>query len=446
MAGKRLGIGVIGAGRWAELGAPARLGQGPALPDSSAVCDSIRSGPRPRPDELRRGRGHRPTTATCSKRDDIDIIDVVTRDSEHFEINCAAIEAGKHVLSEKPVAHDHHDVARWRRWPRRTRPEDQGGLHVQVQPGGPLPEGHDRPGRPGHAVHLQRLRAELAVADARRRRCAAASGGRPAASRWPRWRGTARRSSTSATGSWNPTSPRSSACCGTSSRSGWSPSTGTMARFNIDDGDIFIGEFASGAICSVQSSFVTVGNYPGIEVRVYGSRGRRHRPAGRGIRHLRDAAGRLARRRRVPGGRGAGGATTRRAAARGSRGGPCTTRTSPRTSPARCSARSPATRATSTTGCGCSRSINAVETLPPRAALGEPAARRRRSARMRTPDAASVAVGHPGHGQHRQGPVPARAPRSRRDRRGRGRPGPGQGRAVRQATRHRARRPADTRA
>jgi predicted dehydrogenase len=46
-----------------------------------------------------------------------------------------------------------------------------------------------------------------------------------------------------------------------------------MARANIDDGDIFIGEFASGAICSVQSSFVTVGNYPGIEVRVYGSEG-----------------------------------------------------------------------------------------------------------------------------------------------------------------------------
>ena len=49
--------------------------------------------------------------------------------------------------------------------------------------------------------------------------------------------------------------------------------TGRMTRANIDDGDIFIGEFASGAICSVQSSFVTVGNYPGIEVRVYGSEG-----------------------------------------------------------------------------------------------------------------------------------------------------------------------------
>jgi predicted dehydrogenase len=49
--------------------------------------------------------------------------------------------------------------------------------------------------------------------------------------------------------------------------------TGTMMRMNIDDGDIFIGEFASGALGSVQTSFVTVGNYPGLEARVYGSKG-----------------------------------------------------------------------------------------------------------------------------------------------------------------------------
>jgi hypothetical protein len=32
-------------------------------------------------------------------------------------------------------------------------------------------------------------------------------------------------------------------------------------------------EFASGALGSVQTSFVTVGNYPGLEARVYGSKG-----------------------------------------------------------------------------------------------------------------------------------------------------------------------------
>ena len=49
--------------------------------------------------------------------------------------------------------------------------------------------------------------------------------------------------------------------------------TGTMMRMNIDDGDIFIGEFANGALGSIQTSFVTVGNYPGIEARIYGSEG-----------------------------------------------------------------------------------------------------------------------------------------------------------------------------
>ena len=49
--------------------------------------------------------------------------------------------------------------------------------------------------------------------------------------------------------------------------------TGRMMRMNIDDGDIFMGEFANGALCSIQTSFVTVGNYPGIEARVYGSHG-----------------------------------------------------------------------------------------------------------------------------------------------------------------------------
>jgi predicted dehydrogenase len=49
--------------------------------------------------------------------------------------------------------------------------------------------------------------------------------------------------------------------------------TGKMMRMNIDDGDIFLGEFANGALGSVQTSFVTVGNYPGLEARLYGSKG-----------------------------------------------------------------------------------------------------------------------------------------------------------------------------
>jgi predicted dehydrogenase len=49
--------------------------------------------------------------------------------------------------------------------------------------------------------------------------------------------------------------------------------TGRMTRANIDDGDMWIAEFAGGALASIQSSYVTVGNYPGIEARLYGSEG-----------------------------------------------------------------------------------------------------------------------------------------------------------------------------
>src|SRR6185312_1950592 len=49
--------------------------------------------------------------------------------------------------------------------------------------------------------------------------------------------------------------------------------TGLMQRMNIDDGDMWIAEFGGGLLASIQSSYVTVGNYPGIEARLYGSEG-----------------------------------------------------------------------------------------------------------------------------------------------------------------------------
>ena len=49
--------------------------------------------------------------------------------------------------------------------------------------------------------------------------------------------------------------------------------TGQMSTANIDDGDMWIAEFGSNILASIQSSYVTVGNYPGIEARIYGSEG-----------------------------------------------------------------------------------------------------------------------------------------------------------------------------
>ena len=47
-------------------------------------------------------------------RDDIDLIDVATPSHTHFELAWAALEAGKHVLCEKPVAYDYRDTQRAR--------------------------------------------------------------------------------------------------------------------------------------------------------------------------------------------------------------------------------------------------------------------------------------------------------------------------------------------
>src|SRR5215475_1996558 len=110
MAGERLGVGVIGAGRWANWAHLPGWKRDERC-DIVAVCDTDIDRAKAAADKF----GAKVVTADYADllaRDDIAIIDVVTRDSEHFGINMAALEAGKHVLSEKPVAHDFRDVRR----------------------------------------------------------------------------------------------------------------------------------------------------------------------------------------------------------------------------------------------------------------------------------------------------------------------------------------------
>ena len=45
-------------------------------------------------------------------RDDIDIVDIVTPGDSHAEIAIAALEAGKHVLCEKPLANTVEEAER----------------------------------------------------------------------------------------------------------------------------------------------------------------------------------------------------------------------------------------------------------------------------------------------------------------------------------------------
>lgn len=107
----KLRVGIIGAGRWSKRAhIPGWVRSD--LCDLVVICD--------RDEELAREAAEKfgvPEVMTDAeamiRRDDLDVIDVCTRDEHgesHEPLTTLAIECGKHVLVEKPVAGDFHRV------------------------------------------------------------------------------------------------------------------------------------------------------------------------------------------------------------------------------------------------------------------------------------------------------------------------------------------------
>src|SRR3954469_22820008 len=67
-------------------------------------------------------------------RDDIDLIDVCTPSHTHFDLAWAALESGKHVLCEKPVAYDYRDTLRAADLARRKALKTKVGLTFRYSP------------------------------------------------------------------------------------------------------------------------------------------------------------------------------------------------------------------------------------------------------------------------------------------------------------------------
>jgi predicted dehydrogenase len=270
MAGDKLGVGVIGAGRWANWAHLPGWVRDPRC-ELVGVCDVDLDRAQAAKDKF----GAKVATADYTEllaRDDIAVIDVVTRDTQHFEINLAALEAGKHVLSEKPVAHDFRDVRRAADLAAAKGLKTKVGLTFRYSPAVRYMKHLIDSGSLGtpyifnaYEQNSQWLKPESPLRSGERAgdrplQVASLEGyGAPVIDIGHWFMGS---DLTSVVGVMRNFVPERMIL-----------DTGKMARVNIDDGDIFIGEFASGAICSVQTSFVTVGNYPGIEVRVYGSEG-----------------------------------------------------------------------------------------------------------------------------------------------------------------------------
>ncbi len=271
MQESKLRIAVLGAGAWAKFAHIPGWQRDPRC-EVVCICDPVRA----RADAFAAEFGI-PNAADDWQQvvsdPAVDVVDVCTPSARHFELSWAALEAGKHVLCEKPVAYDFRDTLRAAALARSKGLKTKLGFTFRYSPGvqyakSLLDEGFV--GRPfifnGYEQNSQwldpmtPLRQVNVDADQSVLQTSSLEGyGAPIIdiSHW--WVGQDLRRVVGAMRNFIPER--------------MVRDTGRMMRMNIDDGDIYLGEFTDGTLTSIQTSFVTIGNYPGIEARIYGEKG-----------------------------------------------------------------------------------------------------------------------------------------------------------------------------
>ncbi|WP_378143814.1 Gfo/Idh/MocA family protein [Cnuibacter sp. UC19_7] len=204
---------------------------------------------------------------------DIDVIDVATGNAMHFEISMAAIEAGKHVLCEKPVNSDYRETRRAAELAASKGLKTKLGFTFRFAPAiqyakhlidtGWIGEPYMFNGYEQNSQWLDPqtpLRQVDAEADPDVIAVSSIEGyGAPIIDIMHWWLDAPM---TSVVGTMRNFVPERMV-----------RDTGRMQRMNLDDGDMWIAEFEKNRLGSIQSSYVTVGNFPGIEARIYGSEG-----------------------------------------------------------------------------------------------------------------------------------------------------------------------------
>jgi len=266
-----LRIGVLGAGNWAKS---AHIPGWQRDPRAKVVVICDPEGTRAEEFAARFGIPEASTDwRAVVGRPDLDVIDIATPSHTHFELSSAAIGAGKHVLCEKPVAYDFRQTQDAAALAKRKGLKTKLGFTFRYSPGvqyarSLMEEGFV--GAPfifnGYEQNSQWLDPAVPLrqvdhtADQAVLQTSSLEGyGAPVIDIGHWWVGA---DYTRLVGTMRNFIPERMV-----------RATGRTMRMNIDDGDIFIGEYANGAIGSIQTSFVTIGNYPGIEARLYGERG-----------------------------------------------------------------------------------------------------------------------------------------------------------------------------
>jgi len=270
-AGRRVRVGVLGAGAWAR---GAHLPGFARDPRAELVAIADPAGDLAHQAAAAFGIPHvHHDHHELLARGDLDLVDVCTPSHTHFELAWAALEAGCHVLCEKPVAYDFRETRRAAALARHKGLKTKLGFTFRYAP----------------AIRYMRRLAEDGFFGT-----PFIFNGYEQNSQWLDPATPLRQVDphadpnvlhvSSLEGYGAPIIDISHLLVGSDltqvvgTMRNFVPErmvrqTGRVQRMNIDDGDIYMGEFANGALCSIQTSFVTIGNYPGIEARLYGSNG-----------------------------------------------------------------------------------------------------------------------------------------------------------------------------
>src|SRR5579862_2968157 len=272
MAGK-VRVAVVGTGRWAQVAHIPGWLRDPRA-EVVAIADVSEAALGTAAEKFGIARTVRDYRELLSDPD-IDVVDVVTGNRPHFQVSWDSLQAGKHVLCEKPVHRDARQTKRAAELAASKGLKTKLGFTFRYAPAvmyakDLIDEGFV--GDPyifnGYEQNSQwidpatPLRQAEGAEPGEEQEMAVSSiegYGAPIIDIMHWWVG---RPMTNVVGTMRNFVPVRML-----------RSTGTMERMNIDDGDMWMCEFDSPVMASIQSSYVTVGNYPGIEARFYGSEG-----------------------------------------------------------------------------------------------------------------------------------------------------------------------------
>ncbi|HEX2902627.1 MAG TPA: Gfo/Idh/MocA family oxidoreductase [Jatrophihabitans sp.] len=267
----KLRVAVVGAGRWAQRAHIPGWQRDPRV-EVVALVDTDEQVLAEAGARFGVSRLHTDYRELLSDPD-IDVIDVATANTAHFEVSEAALLAGKHVLCEKPVHHDYRQTQRLADLAKSRGLKTKLGFTFRYAPavqyarslieqgfvGTPyIFNGYEQnsqwidPQTPMRQVDPNADPAVIATSSIE-------GYGAPIIDIMHEW---VAAPLTSVVGTMRNFVPERMV-----------RATGQMQRLNIDDGDMWICEFENNVMASIQSSYVTVGNFPGIEARIFGSEG-----------------------------------------------------------------------------------------------------------------------------------------------------------------------------